>query len=110
MAIALAFRHAPGFSAPAWRCVLVALIVLGLGFLTRPPFWGVGHFDRLLSHGVASALIVCAALALEKRGDFAKGGLNIVKANGTNYYNTHQEIFLTFCGKYCEIKPKPCCY
>jgi peptidoglycan/LPS O-acetylase OafA/YrhL len=97
MAIAVAFRHAPKFSAPGWRYGLIALILLGLGLLTRPPFWGIGHFDRLLSHGVASALIVCAALALERRGDFVKGGVLVALGDASySMYLTHPFVAQLF--------------
>jgi peptidoglycan/LPS O-acetylase OafA/YrhL len=98
MLIAIVFRKSWVFSAPVWRYVLIALALLGLAVLIAPPFLpGTGRFNGFLSHGLAAALTVWAALALEKRGDYVRMGL-LVSLGDASYsmYLTHPFVVQTF--------------
>lgn len=98
MVIALVFRNPPKFSAPVWRYVLIALILLGLGLLIAPPFLpAAGRFNGFLSHGLPAMAMVWAALALESRGDSVRQGL-LVRLGDASYsmYLTHPFVVQVF--------------
>jgi len=96
--IALIVRKEAKFTAPLWRYVLIALILLGLALLIAPPFLpAADRFNGFLSHGVPAAVMVWAALALESRGDRVKTGL-LVSLGDASYsmYLTHPFVVQVF--------------
>lgn len=98
MVIALAVRKEVKLAAPAWRYVLVVLVLLGLAVLVAPPFLpAAGRFNGFLCHGLSAAAMVWAALALEGRGDSVKPGL-LARLGDASYsmYLTHPFVVQIF--------------
>lgn len=97
MLIAATFNKGFALSAWYWQHLLIGMLMVGIALLVLLPADGGAGWQELSMRGIPAAIVVWAALGLEKRGNIVKSAA-LISIGDASYsmYLTHPFVTQTF--------------